>query len=109
MAKYCGIVGFMETVETSPGVWTEQITERKYYGDLVRNRKRFENVASQINENLNIQNEFSIVSDPYANQNFHQIRYVEYMGTKWKVTSVDVQFPRLTLSVGGVYNGEIET
>lgn len=103
MAKWYGVIGFSETIETDPGVWEEQITERNYYGDVIRNTRKHQS-SGQINYNLDISNEFSIVSDPYANQNFHSIRYIEFMGAKWKISNVDVQYPRLTLSVGGVYN-----
>lgn len=103
MAKWFGKIGYAETVETVPGVWKEQITEREYYGDLIRNGRRLQS-ANQVNDNIEISNEISIVADPYANENFHSMRYVEFMGTKWKITSVDVQYPRLTLSLGGVYN-----
>lgn len=103
MAKWFGKIGYAETVETVPGVWKEQITEREYYGDLIRNSRRLQS-ANQVNDNIEISNEISIVADPYANENFHSMRYVEFMGTKWKITSVDVQYPRLTLSLGGVYN-----
>lgn len=103
MAKWFGKIGYAETVETVPGVWKEQITEREYYGDLIRNGRRLQS-ANQVNDNIEISNEISIVADPYANENFHSMRYVEFMGTKWKITSVDVQYPRLNLSLGGVYN-----
>lgn len=103
MAKFYGKVGFMETEETSPGNWEEKTTERYYYGDVTRNMRRWDSSSNQ-NDNLNVNNEISIVSDPYAVQNFHAIRYVEWMGALWKVNSVDVQYPRLTLSIGGVYN-----
>lgn len=103
MAKFYGKIGFMETTETSPGVWEEKITERYYYGDVMRNMRRWDS-SSYENDDLKINNEISIVSDPYAVQNFHAIRYVEWMDALWKVTSVDVQYPRLTLSIGGVYN-----
>ena len=46
----------------------------------------------------------SIIADPFAYQNFHAMRYIEWMGAKWKITKVNVQSPRLILSVGGVYN-----
>ena len=105
MAKFYGAIGYAETVETAPGVWVERILERNYYGELVRNTRRLQ-TADQLNDNLNIANEISIVSDPYANENFHAMRYVEFMGAKWKVTSVEVKYPRLILTVGGVYNGE---
>lgn len=103
MAKFYGVVGYAETVETAPGVWTEQITERPYFGDVVRNLRRLQ-TPSTLNDDVNISNEISIVTDPYANQNFHAIRYVEYVGTKWKVPSVEVQYPRLILTLGGVYH-----
>ena len=107
--KYYGTVGYAETVETDPvkhpGVYEEVITERPYYGDVVRNFRRLESAASQLNDNINISNSFSIVADPYAYQNFHAIRYLTWMGTKWRVASVDASNPpRLVLEVGGVYN-----
>lgn len=103
MAKVYVKVGYADTVETAPGVLKEQITERDYYGELLRNSRRLQ-TASQVNDDINISNEISILSDPYAIQNFHSIRYVEFMGTKWKVPTGEVQYPRLILSLGGVYN-----
>ena len=107
MAKWFGKVLYSNTeeVETSPGVWVDKPIVKEYYGDMVRNHKRYEQ-TQQLNDNLTLQNEISIVADPYALQNFQYIRAVEIMGTLWRVTAVDVQYPRLTLSVGGVYNGE---
>lgn len=104
MAKWCGIIGYAEQVETTPGVWSEQVIERKYYGDVIRNNRRLQS-AGKLNDDINVGNEISIIADPFANNNFHSMRYVEFMGTKWKVTTVDVQYPRLILSLGGVYNG----
>lgn len=105
MAKFYGAIGYAESVETSPGVWTEQITEHMYYGDLTRNTRRLQS-ASQLNDDINIANEISIVADPFAYQNFHSMRYVEFMGTKWKISNVEVQYPRLILTVGGIYNAK---
>lgn len=104
MAKFYGNIGFAETVETEPGVWVEEMIVRPYFGDVVRNVRRLEN-SGGVNDNINISNEISIIADPYANQNFHSIRYIEFMGTKWKVSSIDVRYPRLILTMGGVYNG----
>ena len=104
MAKFYGSIGYAETIETSPGVWKEQITKREYFGELVRNTRKLQ-TADQVNDNININNEVSIIADPYAMKTFHSIRYVEFMGTKWKVTNVEVQYPRLILTIGGVYNG----
>lgn len=105
MAKYYGAIGYSETVETVPGVWEEQIVEHNYYGEFVRNTSKFQ-TASQVNDNINVSNEISIIADPYANKNFHAMRYIEFMGTKWKITNVEVKYPRLILTVGGVYNSE---
>ena len=105
MAKFYGMIGYAETVETKPGVWKERITERAYFGDLVRNTRRLQ-PSDQLNDDINVANEISIVADPFANQNFHSMRYVEFMGAKWKITNVEVQYPRLRLTIGGVYNGK---
>lgn len=104
MAKFYGSIGYAETVETKPGVWVEQITERKYYGDITRNSRRLQ-TSGQLNDDINVSNEISIVADPFANQNFHLMRYVEFMGAKWKISNVEVQYPRLILTIGGLYNG----
>lgn len=101
--KWYGSIGFAELKETTPGVWTPQITERNYRGDLVRNTRRLQS-TDQVNDDVNINNQISIVADPYANMNFHTIKYATFMGTKWKVSDVEVQYPRLILSLGGVYN-----
>ena len=105
MAKYYGAIGYAETVETAPGVYEEQITERNYYGELVRNTRRLQ-TSDQVNDNINIANEISVIADPFATQNFHAMRYIEFMGAKWKITNVEVRYPRLILTIGGLYNGD---
>ena len=105
MAKWYGEIGFAETVETKPGVWVEKITKRNYYGDVTRDSRRLQ-TADKLNDNINISNQISIISDPYANENFHSMRYAFYMGTRWKITDIEVQYPRLNLTLGGVWNGE---
>ncbi len=103
MAKFYGKIGFAEMAETAPGVWVENITEREYYGDVNRNIRRLQ-TGMGLNDDISVSNEISIVADPYANENFHSMRYVRYMGAKWKISSVDVQYPRLILTLGGEYN-----
>ena len=105
MSKYFGKIGFGVIEETRPGVHAPTITEGEYYGDIVRNSRRLEG-GSKVNDDLNINMTLSIVADPFAFNNFHQLKYVEYMGAKWKATSVEPQFPRLIITLGGVYNGE---
>jgi hypothetical protein len=103
MAKWFGTIGYAALVETSPGVWEEQIEERAYYGDVIRNSRRLQS-TEHLNDDINVSNEISIIADPYAINNFHSMRYVEFMGAKWKVSNVDVQYPRLKLTLGGLYN-----
>lgn len=105
MAKFYGMIGFADQIEEAPGVWVDKITIRPYYGDLVRNTRKLQS-RDQLNDNIDIANDISIIADPYAVENFHKMRYAEFMGTKWKVTNVEVQYPRLILTVGGVWNGE---
>ena len=105
MAKFYGKVGYAVLEETAPGVWTEKFIEREYSGDVERNTRILQN-PGQVNDNVNVTNEFSIVADPFAYQNFHCMRYVEFMGARWKIERVSVSHPRLVLTVGGVYNGE---
>ncbi len=104
MAKFYGCIGFAVTEEIRPGVWEEKIKEKNYFGDLIRNTKRYQ-TGDGLNDDVNITNEISIVADPFANENSHAMRYVEFMSTKWKINSIEVQYPRLILSIGGVYNG----
>lgn len=104
MSKWCGTVGFADTVEYEPGCWEESVVERTYFGDVISNHWKRQN-ASAINDDINLSNQVSIVADPYAVNHCSTIIFVEYMGARWKVSDVDVQFPRLILTVGGVYNG----
>lgn len=104
MAKFYGVIGFASTVETDPGIWEETITERNYYGDVVRNMRMLQTPSSTVNDNVNISNEISIVADPYAELNVYAMRYVEFKGNKWKITNADINYPRITLTIGGLYN-----
>ena len=103
MARWRGVIGYAEQKETSPGVWVEEIIERSYKGYLIQNSRQLQS-SDQLNDNINVSNEISIVADPYANQNFHAIRYAEFMGAKWKISNIRVQHPRLILTIGGLYN-----
>ena len=104
MAKWFGKVGYAIPTEVTPGVWEDVITEHNYCGDINRNLDRLQS-SEQLNDNVKIENEISIVADQFAIQNFYAIRYVVYEGIKLKISSVQVSYPRLILSLGGVYNG----
>jgi len=103
MAKFYGNIGYQVQVETRPGVWQEQITLRAYFGDVLRITSKMRD-GKNLNDDLSIDNRISIVADAFAYQNFSSMRYIEWMGSLWKITSVEVQRPRLILTVGGVYN-----
>jgi hypothetical protein len=103
MAKFYGVIGYAETEETTPGVWRERITERQYFGDVIRDSGKTRD-GENLNDNLVLDNQLSVIADPFAYEKFHAMRYVKWMGALWKITSVEVQRPRLILTVGGVYN-----
>ena len=103
MAKFYGKIGYIQTVESEPGYWEEKAIEREYYGDITRNTSRYQQ-DGHVNENIVINNVLSIVADPYANENFQHMRYVKWMGAKWKISNIEVQYPRLTLTLGGIYH-----
>lgn len=104
MAKFSGLIGFSKTEETSPGVWEEKTIERRYKGDVLKNTRRWEN-SQYLNDNITIDNSLSIIADGFLYDNAYAVRYVEWMGAFWDVKTVDIQRPRLILSLGGVYNG----
>ena len=90
MAKFYGVIGYGDTVEVEPGIWEDQIVEHEYYGDLIKNTRKLES-SGGINDDINIMNNISIVADPYANKNFNNMRYVTFMGTKWKIKNIEVE------------------
>ncbi len=105
MAKYYGNIGYIKTVEVQPGIWKPKAIEHPAYGDVDRNISKYQ-PSGGVNDDININNVISIVADPFASENYQHIRYAEFMGSKWKVTSVEVKYPRLILNLGGVYNGK---
>lgn len=107
MARFYGKIGYSVNAEAAPGVWEPQITEREYYGDVTRNTRRVDS-GQQMNDNLNVSNVISIVADDFATENLPFMVYVEYMGNKWKITNVEILYPRLNLTIGGLYNGQTE-
>lgn len=105
MSKWYGKIGYAISAETEPGIWKNTIVEREYFGDMTSDRRKRQN-SGEINDNINLANVISIIADPFAYQNCSNMVYAEIMGSKWKITEVEIQSPRLLLTVGGVYNGE---
>jgi len=106
MAKFYGEVGYGNTIEdpVNSGVWKDTITEFSYFGDVIRNTARFEK-SEYLNNDISVGNSISIIADQHAIEHFFKIKYVRWAGVLWTVTSVEVQSPRLILSLGSVYNG----
>ena len=105
--KWHGLIGFETQVEVSPGPgkateWKPQIVPRHYYGEVNRLVKRYDS-GDKINDDISINNQFSIISDPFANENFWNMKWIEWMGRKWKINEVTIEHPRLTINIGGEY------
>lgn len=107
MSVFYGPIGFVETVEdpVGSGIWVEKPTEHYYRGVVSRYGKRWDGGSQQINPNLSISNTISIVADPFISNHLYSIRYIKWLGGYWEISSVDVEYPRMILSIGGVYNG----
>lgn len=105
MSKWFGKIGYAISAETEPGIWENTIVEREYFGDMTSDRRKRQS-SGEVNDNINLANVISIIADPFAYQNCSNMVYAEIMGSKWKITDIEIQSPRLLLTVGGVYNGE---
>lgn len=103
MAKWYGKIGFIKQVEKKPGVYSNETIERNYYGDLIRNSRGWSTPSEGTNDNLTLNNQISIVADSFASDNSSFMKYVEIMGGKWKITNIEINYPRLVLTVGGLY------
>lgn len=108
MNKWFGKIGFVDTVEIRKGVYKPNVVEKQFYGDVLRNTRRYENGQS-VNDDVNISNQISVLADSFAIDHIHTIKYIEFHGAFWKVSSIDIQMPRLILTIGGVWNGETAT
>ena len=103
MGKWFGKIGYEITGETEPGLWEDTIVERQYYGDIMSDRRKRQ-TSNEVNDNITLSNVISIIADPFAYENCSNMAYAEIMGTKWKITDIEIQSPRLILTVGGVWN-----
>lgn len=103
---YYGRIGYVSTSQDPdhPTTWNESVSWRYYPGELSALSHRWMNSAEDSNSNINITNKLSIIADPYMCQNASAIRYVELMGSAWYVDSIQIEYPRIILSVGGVAN-----
>lgn len=107
MAKFAGKIGFIKSVEKEPGLYENETIERSYTGDILQDIRRYNN-TDVINDNLILGNRFSVVADDYVYKNMYSMKYLIWRGACWSITKVELQTPRIILTVGGVYNGVVE-
>lgn len=108
MSKWFGKIGFVELVETAPSVWQatdESIVEKSYKGDVSRKAVRWQN-GQNLNNDLIVNNTISIVADDYIMDHYGYMKYIEWRGTLWEISDITIEYPRLIISLGGVYNGQ---
>ena len=107
MAKYSGMLGYvMPAKEDPPGIWKPSaVVEKLGRGDLIRQTITNEDVSG-LSDGININNQISIIMDPFVNKNLESLKYVILYGTRWEIKSMTINRPRVILTLGGVYNGE---
>lgn len=103
MGKFTGRLGYLFQEETSPGVWEERVEEYECVGDIISANRKWEKGESFTDE-LNVSNRFSIVAAAFVTKNLAYMRYLKWMDVAWKITNADIQYPRIILTIGGVYN-----
>jgi hypothetical protein len=106
--KFYGVVGFGNSVEkpTGSGIWVDEVVSRTYYGDILRNTRNLRE-RDQLNDDITLSESISIMADDYAVEHQLEIKYVDKAGTLWTVDTVEDVRPRLILTLGDVYNGEV--
>lgn len=110
MPRYSGNLGFVmgeKESEDEPGVYIQDILERKYYGEFYKVSKRNQQSSETINGSYIIQNEISVISDAFLNENLKKLKYLIFMGERYWIGNIQVSPPRLILDLGEVYNGPI--
>lgn len=105
MEKFNGNIGFKDIEEVTRGVYVNNVIVRHYTGDTIRLTRQLES-TDHVNPDIKMNIEFSILGDTYAHNNFLNMLYIEYKGVKWVINTVDPQYPRLIVTIGGEYNVE---
>lgn len=104
MGRFSGKIGFVETVETSPGIFEPVVTERPYHGEMITRRIRLDANGDSTNDDLTLNNDISVVADKFSKEHLGYMRYVILHDLKWKITSATIEYPRIRLAIGGLYN-----
>jgi hypothetical protein len=104
MAKFVGAIGYATSTLTAPGVWTDNVVERAYTGDVLKKRRSWRS-GDKVNPDLTISDTISIIADGFTLSNVGSMKYVVWQGEKWSIASVDIERPRVVLELGGLYSG----
>lgn len=102
MSRFSGKLGFVMTRETEEGVWLENFVEIPVKG-IIRSLYARNDNSSSVNTNLRLTNEISILMDTKIETYLETLKYVVWKGSKWEVQSIGVNYPRLTINLGGLY------
>ena len=102
MSRFSGKLGFVMTRETEEGVWLEDVVEIPVKGTIRSLWGRNDNNAS-VNTDLRLTNEISVLMDTKIKTHLETLKYVVWKGSKWEVQSIGVNYPRLTINLGGLY------
>ena len=105
MAKFVGLIGYALPVESSPGIWSNEITEKPYRGDILTDQRSIQQV-DQLNDNININNSISVIANAFAYANIGVMKYAVWNNVAWNIQSATINRPRIVIQIGGVYNGE---
>lgn len=104
MSKFTGLVGYVTQGETAPGVWSPVDNPKKMKGDVLRQSSSSQN-DNKVNSDISLNHRVSLLGDSYAFTNYYAIKWIELNGRKWEVASVELQRPRIIVTVGGLWNG----
>lgn len=102
--RYAGKIGFATKVELSPGVWDETIDERDYLGDVLQSTERL-NSSEAVLPKYTTTTSVSVLSDGVLKERYSDVRYVNYLGVNWAISSIIHKYPRIEMFLGEAYNG----
>lgn len=112
MAKFAGLVGYVTEQEKVPGVWTIVENPVMMRGDIIRqvsdnmNDLKVGTSINKIYSDIFLSHRVSLMADSYAFENYMRIQWVMINGKKWKATSIEVQRPRIIISIGRLWDGK---
>jgi hypothetical protein len=109
MARFTGLVGYVTQEESVPGVWSQSETPKMMKGDIIRQsitNGKGDRVADsgKVNDDVSLGHRVSLIGDAYAFANCFNMKWVQINGIKWSISSIEMQRPRIIVSLGGMWN-----